>query len=215
MLDPFGGVGGVHALRERDDRWLTYAVEIEKEWAFVSTFRGNTTCMDFFEFDRDAMFTRILRDGTSMDDWKFYPAPERFDAVVTSPCYGNRMADHHNAQDGSRRRSYKHDLGRELTPGSSAGMQWGREYRNFHRRAWLRVFQLLDDFGLFVLNVSDHVRRGELVEVARWHDQWIMKNCMCERVDAEVVGTPRLRYGENREARAEGEMVYAYRKVPF
>ena len=45
----------------------------------------------------------MIGDATALPfaDWTF-------DAVITSPTYGNRMADHHNAQDGSRRVSYRH-----------------------------------------------------------------------------------------------------------
>ena len=50
-----------------------------------------------------------------------------FDMVVTSPTYGNRMADHHNAKDGRRRITYTHNLGRTLTPGNSGAMQWGED----------------------------------------------------------------------------------------
>ena len=37
------------------------------------------------------------------------------DCIVTSPCYGNRMADHHDAKDSSRRITYKHKLGRDMS----------------------------------------------------------------------------------------------------
>ena len=68
---------------------------------------------------------------------------EYFDAVVTSPCFGNRMADHHNAKDNSKRHTYRHYLGRELTKGSAAGMQWGEEYKHFHTEAWLEAKRVL------------------------------------------------------------------------
>lgn len=74
VLDPFAGVGRIHDLPERVAR--TTGVEIEPEWANC---RAGT----------------IVGDATSLPaDWT-----ARFDAVVTSPCYGSRMADHHEAKD--------------------------------------------------------------------------------------------------------------------
>ena len=104
--------------------------------------------------------------------------------VVTSPTYGNRLADHHNAKDGSRRISYTHTLGRTLTPGNSGAMHWGKDYRLLHRLSWEEVARVLSIGGLFVLNVSNHIRKGEEVPVVQWHR------------DIEVP-TARLRYGAN------------------
>ena len=81
VLDPFGGVGGVFRL----SAWLPgaelQAVEIEPEWA--------------------AADPRITLGSALSLPW----AAGYFDAVATSPAYGNRMADHHDARDGSRRSS--------------------------------------------------------------------------------------------------------------
>lgn len=67
ILDPFAGVGGVHELQTLGYR--TVGVEIEPRWAAAhpNTFVGDATALDF-------------PDGS-------------FDAVVTSPVYGNRMSD--------------------------------------------------------------------------------------------------------------------------
>jgi hypothetical protein len=71
---------------------------------------------------------------TMVGDARALPLPDAtFDMVVTSPTYGNRMTDHHNAKDGSRRITYTHNLGRTLTPGNSGAMQWGEDYRQLHR----------------------------------------------------------------------------------
>lgn len=76
VLDPFAGVG-----RERlADALGTAAVydvvgvELQPEWGDSITVQGDAT-------DLPA-------------EWS-----GRFDAVVTSPCYGNRLADHHDAKD--------------------------------------------------------------------------------------------------------------------
>lgn len=73
VLDPFAGPGGVHQLVEYG--YDTTGIEIEADWARA---HPRTIC----------------GDSTAM------ALPDRsFDAVVTSPCYGNRMAD---TYDGSR-----------------------------------------------------------------------------------------------------------------
>lgn len=75
ILDPFAGVGTIHQLRAHG--YDTVGIELEADWAAASehTTQGDATRLPF--------------------------STETFDAVATSPCYGNRMAD---AYDGSRDR---------------------------------------------------------------------------------------------------------------
>ena len=77
VLDPFAGIGTVHQLPYR-----TIGVEIEPDWAkqHPDTIVGNAVNTPY---DRDT-----------------------FDAIVTSPCFGNRMADHHEAKDDSNQNGY-------------------------------------------------------------------------------------------------------------
>lgn len=188
ILDPFAGVGGVH---DFSDRWMTVAVEIEPEWAAQSAERGTTWCGDFFEFE-----------------WE-----TSFDAVVTSCTYGNRMADNHqpSPDDTSTRITYRHKLGRQLTANNSGGMQWGGKYRRFHETAWARVHGLLVPGGLFVLNVSDHIRDHEKVPVTAWH-RATCKKAGFEVVEDHVVATRRMGFGANGAARVDGEHVIVMRK---
>ena len=134
-----------------------------------------------------------------------------FDMVVTSPTYGNRMADHHNAKDGRRRITYTHNLGRTLTPGNSGAMQWGDEYRHLHRLSWKEVERVLPMGGLFVLNVSNHIRKGQEIPVVQWHRDAVLAMGFTVERDVEVP-TARLRYGANHAARIEREHVLCLRK---
>lgn len=209
VLDPFGGPGGIfdiHTLEgDYDAGELAFyitSVEIEEEWAEVA--RHHPRYRDGYDHVH------------AMDFFDFAIAPqhrEAFDLVITSPTYGNRMADHHDAKDGSVRNTYKHKLGRDPSPNSSAVMQWGPEYRDFHRHAWEEVFDLLEPGGYFLLNVKDHIRKGDKQPVSAWH-----------RATAESVGftlrrtrQPGVRgnrQGENHEARVDHENIFIFQK-PF
>ena len=201
ILDPFGGVGTVHTIQTvlgsaayRSSPWCkltTTAVEIEEEWAVESSGKGHTVHADVL-------------------DWE----PEgKFDVICTSPCYGNRMADHHEAKEDSVRNTYRHKLGRPLTEGSAAGMQWGDAYKNFHLVAWKKVYRLLQWDGLFILNVKDHIRKGEVMPVVAWHHEvitGIFGNTPIYSMKVPVKGN---RQGENHELRVDHEMIYVWRKA--
>lgn len=183
ILDPFAGTGRVHWLRA--DGHQTVGIELEPEWA-------------------------AARHGTVAGDARRLPLPaQSVDAIATSPCYGNRLADHHEAKDGSLRRSYRHDLGRPLSPGSAAGLQWGDRYRAFHQEAIAEMVRVLRPGGLLALNMSDHVRDGATVPVVAWWRQALEAAGVVISEDREVP-TRRFRYGSNRD-RVEVEHVLVRR----
>lgn len=229
ILDPFAGVGKVHLLADRlgiD----SVGVELEPEWAaqHPKNIVANALALPF--------------------------ADESFGAVVTSPTYGNRMADKHEARDRckkcggrgrvgpsdwrelppeawsapadwdretvckpcdgsglSRRNTYRHALGRPLTEGSGAGLQWGDAYRDFHWEAWEEAKRVLRPGGLFVLNISDHIRGGERQRVAQWHMETLVALGF-QGVDCRRVETPRNRQGANGHARVPYEVVALFRR---
>jgi tRNA G10 N-methylase Trm11 len=123
-------------------------------------------------------------------------ADETFHTIATSPCYGNRMADHHNAKDASRRHTYRHDLGRMPSKGSAAVLQWGDDYRNLHIEAWLEAVRVLRADGRFVLNIKDHIRGGIHQHVSDWHLRTLLALGL-RFVTAERIGTPGQRHGAN------------------
>lgn len=194
----------------------TVGVELEPEWAHQ---HPRTIVGD----------SRLL--AALFDDVKF-------DVVCTSPGYANRMSDHHDAKerckecgatgkvgrkrcpkcDGKgfreyKRNTYKHYLGRDLTEGNSGAMQWGDEYRQLHVDVWGQLPGVMTEGGLFVLNVSNHIRKHEVVKVAEWHRKTILAMGCWNLEATRRVKTQRNRQGANHQARVPFEMVYAFRLV--
>jgi hypothetical protein len=186
VLDVFAGAGGIHRLARSNV--ATVGLELEREWCAGSpgpTINGNATVLP-------------IRSGA-------------VDVVTTSPAYANRMADAYDGRDGSRRVTYRLALGRPLSPGNGAGMQWGDDYRALHLAAWREALRVLRPGGLALVNVRDHVRRGELVPVVLWHRSALAGlGFVIEAVEA--VTTRGMRLGANREARADGEAIIRARK---
>lgn len=208
VLDPFAGPSGKLDILDVD--WT--GVEIEPEWAtHPRVLVGDAHHLPF-------------RDGS-------------FQTIITSPCYGNRMADCHNARDRckacavlgpdvnpncrdckgtglSRRNTYRAALGHMPNPNSSATLQWGEKYKVFHRLAWQKAVRALADDGLFILNVSDHVRRWRVEPVSQWHYHYLHNVLRLSHVGILPVKTPRNRQGENGGLRVGCEWIFILRKVP-
>lgn len=183
VLDPFAGTGRIHALAERCGA-TSVGVEIEPEWAELHP---------------------LTVVGNALDlpaDWTC-----SFDAVVTSPTYGNRMADHHEAKDSSRRITYRHTLGRALNEENSGKLQWGKRYREFHERAWAEAARVARH--RIILNASDHIRAGERQHVTSWHVDTIEALGFVP-VGIHEVPTPRMRLGANASLRVAHEYVVVF-----
>ncbi len=125
--------------------------------------------------------------------------------------YGNRMADHHNAKDKSKRITYKHCLGHDLHPHNSGQLQWGIRYRVFHYHAWKECIRVLKPKGKLILNISDHIRDGKRQHVFNWHEM-ILVDLGMTVIYGKNVKTHRMRRGKNSELRVDYEQVFAFRK---
>jgi len=175
VLDPFAGTGKITYLKHFMPETNFVAVELEPEWATMTV--GNALRLPF--------------------------ADNTFDAVCTSPTYGNRMADglRQSVLDGKwTTHCYADKLGRRLSSGNSGAMQWGDTYRQFHIEAWRETARILQTGSMLILNIKDHIRDGKVQPVTEWHIGTI-KDVGFELVEHIEVNTPSMRYGRNSEKR--------------
>lgn len=185
VLDPFAGTGKIHELP-----FDTTGVELEPEWG------------------------QLVAEGNIIGDAAAMPFDDHsFDVVATSPTYGNRLADHHEAADPHLRRSYTHDLGRRLTPGNTGEIAWGPKYEEAHTVIWAEVRRVLKPFGWLLLNIKDHIKDGEQQPVSHWHTAALVGLGFTFWPGySSGVTTQHLRVGSNSEQRAGQELVLVFRR---
>lgn len=184
ILDPMAGVGTLATVIPG-----VFLNELEPEWA--------RQCQGYFGVG-----------GVTISDARHLPFPDgAFVGAITSPTYANRMADHHEARDSSRRNTYRHTLGRPLHPANTGQLQWGEAYREMHRQIWAEVWRVVS--GWFILNISDHIRKGVVIPVANWHLDTCLEQGFLLLEDRKV-STPRQRYGANGDLRVDHERMLLF-----
>jgi hypothetical protein len=195
VIDVFGGIGRIADLHKHGYTGCIFANELEECWS------------------------KQIPDNvvTTIGDSAHLPYPDTtFYSACTSCTYGNRMGDHHNAKDGSKRNTYTHCKGEPLEDGNTGKMQFtGRrksslEYCVKHKAIWLEQLRVLKDGATFILNVKDHIRGGKRVRVTLWH-RLCLQSLGYELVEHRKVEAPGNRQGANGEKRIPYESILIFR----
>lgn len=190
IYDPFAGTGKIAKIKDFGYNGKIICNDLEPEYSKLQTYK--------------------------VDKWLFQDAETAIpggaiEAIVTSPTYGNRMADSHNAKDLSKRITYTHQLGRKLTGGNTGSMQWGTAYKEKHCRCYVHFYNLLANNGLLILNVSNHIRKGQLIDVTAFHKAAAIAAgfIFIECIDVPV---RRMRFGANHKLRVETEQILIFKR---
>lgn len=200
ILDPFAGPEGVRRLHSTLGDFSfsgtprSYlGVEIEPEWAQ----QGEST---------------ILGDATKLEDMVEVKA---FDPqmIITSPPYGNRMADQYLGDpSGSERHTYAIALGRRLDDASAAKYQWGPKYQQILAESIRSMSIVLPEGGWLLWNIANHYRKHALQLVVPWTVEKILaREFELKRWD--TVKTRKMRHGANHELREDYEQLFLFRKT--
>jgi hypothetical protein len=192
VLDPFGGIGKLAEIKKHGYTGKIICNEIESEWPTQSTHQ--------------------------VDQWNIGDAQnlswldnESIPAICTSPTYGNRMADSFVATDASKRITYTHYLGRKLSESNTGAMQWGDRYRQVHERVYQECYRVLENNGLMIVNISNHIRKGVEVNVVEWHEQCLIDTGFT-MIEHRKIPTPRMRFGSNSKQRVDSESIIIFEK---
>lgn len=191
ILDPFAGTGKIGKIKEFGYTGKIYANEIETEWLSENKF--NCDVLTFCD-----------AENLPFED-------NFFDGICTSPTYGNRMADHHIARDSSKRNTYTHCLGRQLTDGNTGKMQWGNEYCEKHKRIYKELFRVSKKGCKLVINISNHIRKGQEIDVCGWTERTITEIGFSLNKTYSIT-TNRNRFGKNGDVRVNDEKIFVFIK---
>lgn len=194
VLDIMGGVGKSGLLKDYNDKITKVIInELEPEWANQAP-----------EYGVDEV---IVGDAKNLN--------LSVDCIVTSPPYGNRMADNFKAgskggkSKTSMKKRYAGDLGRTPTDGSVCCLHFDKGYQEAITGIYDAVIENCT-FDRFVLNVSNFIRNFEEVNVVGFFEDYF-KSKGFRVVEKIPVKTPRQRgVGANTKLRVASEIVFVF-----
>lgn len=193
VLDPMGGTGKLVGIRDHGWHGVIYVNEIEPEWARLAKLAG--------------------ADYVTVGDAANLPyADGSMDAACWSPVYGNKMSEHADWKDGSKRLTYKAYLGRALHERNAGRFYFGTHgYADIHWRAYTKLVRVIRPGGRAVCNVKDFIRGGEVVSVSEWHRSVLehLGFVLVDRLQVEVTGA---RFGANHDKRLDHENVFVFER---
>ena len=190
VLDPMAGTGKLSLIRKYGFAGKVFCNDIENDW--IDPKYGV------------AMWTTC--DAAAL------PYPDKhFDAICTSPTYGNRFADKYSPDATWTHMGYSHSLKRSLHPANTGQMQWGDDYRSKHEQIYRECVRVLRSGGLFIVNISNHIRGGKEIFAVEWHCETLISLGLTFLLD-RTISTPRMCRGKNREARVIHEHILVLEK---
>jgi hypothetical protein len=122
------------------------------------------------------------------------------------------MADHFNAKDNSKRITYKNFLGKDLNTENTGKMQWGKKYKEKHKKIYKELKRILKPGGLFILNISDHIRKGEIMYVSAWHLK-TLETLNFKFNQVIPIKTKRMKFGKNGNKRTKSEYIIVMENI--
>lgn len=192
ILDPFAGTGKIAKLKNLGLSGIFVCNELEADYQQLCNYP-----VDEWH----------IGDAENMK----WASDNSFDAIVTSPTYGNRMADNWIPKDASTRISYTFWMGHTLDSANTGRMQWGEQYRTKHERIYPEFYRILRPMGKMLVNLSNHIRKGIQIDVIEWHKSIIIKTGFSFENEYKIK-TPRMRYGKNHEKRIDYEVILEFYK---
>ena len=193
IVDIMGGTGKVGLLKNYNSLIKSVCSnEIEEEWANQGAANGV--------------------DVVIVGDARFISG--KFDCIVTSPPYGNRMADNFKpSKPDSKRSFYAGDLGRTPSKGSTSCSHFGDKYTKEMADIYENVFKNVE-FDLFILNVSNFIRQFKEVDVIAWYKEFFLFRDFVLIAEEKVRTKRQKGVGTNTLLRVETESVLVFRRAP-
>lgn len=197
VLDIMGGVGKAGLLKGYNPEITKVIInELEPEWGMQSV-----------DYGVDEILIGDARDLRLS-----------VDCIVTSPPYGNRMADNFKAgskggkSPTSMRKMYAGDLGRTPSAGSVCCLHFDKGYQEEIMSIYDSIISNCS-FKRFVINVSNFVRQFKIVKVVDFFENYF--NLKGFRLMAKIpVKTKRQKgVGANTELRVSHEIIMVFEKV--
>jgi hypothetical protein len=190
-LDIMGGTGRIGLLKEINPLITkTISNELEKEWAI----QGIENKVDEI----------IIGDAKNLK--------LSVDCIITSPPYGNRMADNFKpSKPSSMRKLYAGDLGRTPSNGSVCCKHFNRGYEEIIKEIYDNVIKNVQH-DLFILNVSNFIRKFKEVDVISWYLNYFKENGYYLKYRYDIVTRRQRGVGANAHLRVPTEFIGVFSK---
>ena len=192
VLDPMAGTGKLALIKDYGYKGAIICNDLEPDWQ-----KGENYNVDEWHFT----------DASNMN----WAKNEQFDAICTSPTYGNRMADNFVARDKSHRVTYRHYLGHCLKDGNTGKMQFGSKYCEKHRSIYAECLRVLKKGGIFIVNISNHIRSGKIIDVDNFDKSTLLDLGLLFQEEIKIK-TPRMGFGANSKLRVDTESILVFIK---